>query len=57
VSDWENVPIERDVMTEILRAGAQKMLTDMIHQEVEDWLVQRAHLRDEEGRQQVVRNG
>lgn len=47
----------QDVMTEILRAGAQKMLTDMIQQEVEDWLAQRAHLRDERGRQQVVRNG
>jgi putative transposase len=44
-------------MTEILRAGAQKMLADMIQQEVEDWLAQRAHLRDEQGRRQVVRNG
>lgn len=33
------------------------MLTDMIQQEVEDWLAQRAHLRDERGRRQVVRNG
>jgi transposase-like protein len=44
-------------MTEILRAGAQKMLAEMIQQEVEDWLTQRAHLRDERGRRQVVRNG
>jgi putative transposase len=44
-------------MTEILRAGAQKMLADMIQAEVEDWLVKRAHLRDEQGRRQVVRNG
>jgi transposase-like protein len=44
-------------MTEILRAGAQKMLADMIQQEVEDWLSRRAHLRDEQGRRQVVRNG
>jgi transposase-like protein len=44
-------------MTEILRAGAQKMLAEMIQQEVEDWLAQRAHLRDEQGRRQVVRNG
>jgi transposase-like protein len=29
----------------------------MIQQEVEDWLAQRAHLRDAEGRRQVVRNG
>jgi putative transposase len=51
------VPQSRDVMTEILRAGAQKMLADMIQEEVEDWLAQRAHLRDEQGRRQVVRNG
>lgn len=51
------VPQSQDVMTEILRAGAQKMLADMIQAEVEDWLAQRAHLRDEQGRRQVVRNG
>ena len=33
------------------------MLADMIQQEVEDWLAQRAHLRDEQGRRQIVRNG
>ena len=33
------------------------MLADMIQQEVEEWLAQRAHLRDEQGRRQVVRNG
>jgi putative transposase len=47
----------QDVMTEILRVGAQKMLADVIQQEVEDWLVQREHLRDERGRRQIVRNG
>ena len=51
------VPQSQDVMTEILRAGAQKMLSQMIQQEVEDWLSQRADLRDEQGRRQVVRNG
>jgi transposase-like protein len=51
------VPPSRDVMTEILRAGAQKMLADMIQAEVEDWLAERAHVRDEQGRRQVVRNG
>jgi len=51
------VPGSQDVMTEILRAGAQKMLADMIQQEVEEWLAQRVHLRDERGRRQVVRNG
>ena len=51
------VPQSQDVMTEILRAGAQKLLANMIQQEVEDWLAQRVHLRDEQGRRQVVRNG
>ena len=51
------VPESRDVLTEIARAGAQKMIAEMIHQEVEDWLAQRASLRDEQGRRQVVRNG
>jgi transposase-like protein len=44
-------------MTEILREGARKLLGEMIRQEVEDWLTERAHLRDEKGRRQVVRNG
>ncbi len=51
------VPESRDVLTEIARAGAQKLLGEMIQQEVEDWLAGRAHLRDEQGRRQVVRNG
>jgi putative transposase len=50
-------PQSRDVMTEILRVGAQKMLTQMIQQEVDDWLADRANLQDEQGRRQVVRNG
>jgi putative transposase len=51
------VPQSRDVMTEILRTGAQKMLAQMIQQEVDDWLADRANLQDEQGRRQVVRNG
>jgi putative transposase len=51
------VPQSRDVMTEILRAGAQKMLAQMIQQEVDDWLAEHEQLRDDEGRRQVVRNG
>jgi putative transposase len=50
-------PQSRDVMTEILRAGAQKMLSQMIQQEVDDWLAEHEHLQDEQGRRQVVRNG
>jgi transposase-like protein len=33
------------------------MLTQMIQQEVDDWLAERASLLDEQGRRQVVRNG
>ena len=51
------VPQSRDVMTEILRTGAQKMLAQMIQQEVDDWLAERSHVQDEQGRRQVVRNG
>ena len=51
------VPQSRDVMTEILRMGAQKMLTQMIQQEVDDWLAERSSLLDEQGHRQVVRNG
>jgi putative transposase len=51
------VPPSRDVMTEILRAGAQKMLAQMIQQEVDDWLAEHEHLQDQQGRRQVVRNG
>ena len=53
------VPVlhSRDVMTEILRTGAQKMLAQMIQQEVDGWLAERANLQDEEGRRQVVCNG
>ena len=50
-------PQSRDVMTEILRAGAQKMLAQMIQQEVDEWLAEHEHLRDEQGHRQVVRNG
>jgi transposase-like protein len=47
----------KDVMTEILREGAQRMLAQAIQEEVNEWIGQRAHLRDELGRQHVVRNG
>lgn len=47
----------KDVMTEILREGAQRMLAEAIQEEVEEWMGQRGHLRDDLGRQQVVRNG
>lgn len=57
IADRSIVPVPQDVMTEILREGAKRLLAEMIQQEVEDWLVQHAGLRDERGRRQVIRNG
>lgn len=46
-----------DVLTQILRAGAQRMLTTAIEAEVAEWIEIHAHLKDEQGHRQVVRNG
>ena len=47
----------RDALTEILRQGAQAMLTTAIEAEVREWIEGHEHLRDERGHRQVVRNG
>jgi putative transposase len=46
-----------DVLTDVLRHGAQQMLATAIEAEVAEWINGRAHLTDEGGRRQVVRNG
>lgn len=51
------VPSCQDVLTEILRAGAQRMLSQAIAAEVAQWIDCHAHLTDEHGHRQVVRNG
>ena len=58
-SDVRVVPLPtcQDVLTQILRQGAQTMLAQAIEAEVQDWIEQRTQCRDEHGRQQVVRNG
>src|SRR6516225_824307 len=58
-SDVQIVPLpqSQDVLSDILRQGAQKMLAQAIEAEVQEWIEQRAEHRDEYGRQQVVRNG
>jgi putative transposase len=58
-SDVQIVPLpqSKDVLSDILRQGAQKMLAQAIEAEVQEWVEQRAEQRDEHGRQQVVRNG
>jgi putative transposase len=51
------LPGSKDVLTDILRQGAQQLLARAIEAEVQEWLEQRTECRDERGRQQVVRNG
>jgi len=47
----------RDVLTEILRDGAQRLLAEAVEAEVAEWIAARADVADEAGRRQVVRNG
>src|SRR5512143_3196311 len=51
------LPQGQDVLTDILRDGARRLLADAIQAEVAAWIDARAHLRDQDGRRQVVRNG
>ena len=46
-----------DMLTELLRKGARKLLADAVEQEVDDYLREREDLRDESGCRLVVRNG
>jgi hypothetical protein len=50
-------PASRDVLSEILRAGAQRLLTQAIEDEVTEWIESRSNLTNESGHRQVVRNG
>jgi putative transposase len=47
----------RDVLSEVLRAGAQQMLATAIEAEVSEWIAEREHLKNEQGHHQVIRNG
>lgn len=47
----------RDVLTSILRDGAQRLLSEAIEAEVAEWIDNHRHHRDLQGHQQVVRNG
>lgn len=51
------LPGSRDVLTEILRQGAQRMLAQAIEAEVESYIAQHAQDRDGRGHRLVVRNG
>ena len=47
----------QDILTEILRKGAQQLLVDAIEQEVQDYIGRYQEQRDENGHRLVVRNG
>src|SRR5438270_1431063 len=47
----------QDVLTDLLRDGARRLLAQAIEAEVAAWLNDHAHLKDDQGRRQVVRNG
>jgi putative transposase len=50
------LPTVQDVLTEVLWDGARRMLAQAIEAEVAIWIDAHAHLTDQAGRQQVVRN-
>src|SRR4029079_7927324 len=51
------LPTGQDILTGVLRDGARKMLAQAIEAEVAAWIHDPAHLKDDAGHQQVVRNG
>ena len=51
------LPQGQDVLTNILKDGARRLLAEAIEAEVAAWIDAHAHLKDASGRQQVVRNG
>jgi len=60
VVDYRNpgVPLPvADALTEVLRRGAKELLQQAVEVEVAEAIAQYAALKDEQGRQRVVRNG
>lgn len=51
------VASSRDVLTAILRDGAQRLLAQAIEAEVAEWIDSHAELKNANGQRQVVRNG
>src|SRR5437588_4523961 len=47
----------QDILTDLLRDGARRLLAQAIEAEVAAWIDDHAHLVDDHGRRQVVRNG
>ncbi len=50
-------PFVEDPITDILRTGARKLLTEALEAEIEGFLFQYRDLRDEQGRKRITRNG
>src|SRR3954470_1619335 len=51
------LPTGQDVLTDLLRDGARRMLAQAVEAEVAAWIDARDHLKDAAGHRQVVRNG
>jgi putative transposase len=51
------LPEATDVLSEILRLGAQKLLAQAVEAEVADWIDQHRYHLDDQGHRRVVRNG
>jgi transposase-like protein len=51
------LPGSGDVLTEVIRQGAKQLLSQAIEAEVADWIERHKGHQDDQGRQQVVRNG
>jgi len=51
------VATSRDVLTDILRDGAQRLLAQAVEAEVAEWIDSHADLKNADGHRQVVRNG
>ncbi|MGZ3391220.1 MAG: IS256 family transposase [Isosphaeraceae bacterium] len=51
------LPKGQDVLTDILRDGARRLLAEAVEAEVAAYIDAHAHLKDQAGRRQVVRNG
>src|SRR3954451_15418145 len=47
----------QDVLTDLLWDGARRLLAQAVEAEVAAWIDDHAHLKDDQGRRQVVRNG
>ena len=51
------LPGSQVMITELARDGAKQILAAALEQEIQEYLEQHINLRDEQGHQQVVRNG